>query len=378
MTDHAPPTPTAPSQPPPSQPAPPSAPPGARRPWTPAHAGWLSLVLFTAVLVAGVLAVLAAWRLPPFTTPVQRTEDAYVYGHTTVISPEVSGYVWKVPVDDFEQVQASQVLVVIDPRTYQQQLEQARAQLKTAQTNLGNNAQNITRDEEEVVSRSAGISGAKASVDQTTAELRRTQDLVRDGSVSYRENDANVAAVAAASARLQEAVAARHTAQATVLSTEVNGDALRAAVQGAQAQVDAAALQLERTVIHAPVSGQLSEIGVKVGQYVTNGTQLFFLVPPGYWVTANFKERETHGMRVGQRAWFTVDALGGAKVYGHVERLSPATGSQFTVLQPDNATGNFTKIPQRISVRIAVDPRQEIAARLKPGMSVEASVDTST
>ena len=367
MTDHPqPPQPVA------------SAPQPSNRTWSPTRAGWVSVAVFTMVIVVGVLAVLAAWRLPPFTTPVQRTEDAYVYGHTTVISPEVSGYVWHVPVDDFEEVRAGEVLVVIDPRTYQQELAQAQAQLAAAKTNLANNAQNITRGRADVASRAAAITGAQATLDQSVAELRRTEDLVRDGSVSTRENEANIAAVAGAKARLQEARAGRQTAVATVVSDEVSNGSLQATVQGAQAQVGAAQLQLERTVVHAPLGGQLSEIGVKVGQYVTNGAQLFFLVPPGYWVTANFKERETHGMRVGQRAWFTVDALGGAKVYGRLDKLSPATGSQFSVLSPDNATGNFTKVPQRIAVRIAVDPHQALARRLKPGMSVEASVDTST
>jgi multidrug resistance efflux pump len=129
-------------------------------------------------------------------------------------------------------------------------------------------------------------------------------------------------------------------------------------------------------VIRAPEAGQLGEIGVRLGQYVTNGTQLFTLVPPDRWVIANYKESQTSHMAPGEPAWFTVDALGGARFKGQVERLSPAAGSEFSVLKPDNATGNFVKVPQRIGVRIVPDPDQPQAAQLRPGMSVEARVET--
>jgi multidrug resistance efflux pump len=119
-------------------------------------------------------------------------------------------------------------------------------------------------------------------------------------------------------------------------------------------------------------------VDVRVGQYVTNGSQLMFLVPSTRWVTANFKEAQTHAMRPGQSAWFAVDALGGTRLRGHVQRISPAAGSEFAVLKPDNATGNFTKVPQRIAVRISIDPDQPASARLRPGMSVEAHVDTAS
>ena len=121
----------------------------------------------------------------------------------------------------------------------------------------------------------------------------------------------------------------------------------------------------------------MGEVGVRLGQYVTNGTQLMSLVPVDRWVIANYKEAQTAHMAPGQRASFRVDALAGARFTGHVERLSPAAGSEFAVLKPDNATGNFVKVPQRIGVRIAIDPGQRLAPRLRPGMSVVSRVDTS-
>jgi multidrug resistance efflux pump len=144
----------------------------------------------------------------------------------------------------------------------------------------------------------------------------------------------------------------------------------------AEAQVALAKIDLANTVIRAPRDGQVSEATVRRGQYVTAGSQLLFLVPDTLWVVANFKEGQTWRMRLGQPARFTVDAFEGAALNGHVEQIAPATGSEFSVLRPDNASGNFTKVVQRLPVRIAIDPHQELAKRLRPGMSVTAEVDT--
>jgi len=147
-------------------------------------------------------------------------------------------------------------------------------------------------------------------------------------------------------------------------------------VAQARAALQLAEIDLENTRIHAPRDGHVGEVGVKLGQYVTPGTQLMALVPAQVWVVANFKEVQTSRMLEGQPARFTVDGLGDAELKGVVERISPATGSEFSVIRADNATGNFTKVPQRLPVRIAVDMNDPHAVRLRPGMSVIASVDT--
>jgi multidrug resistance efflux pump len=358
--------------------APPPRPAAPAPTWSPARQHPLATALFVAVVLIGVLVVLAAWRLPPFTGPDQATEDAYVQGFTTVISPQVSGYVLQVPVDDFEQTPRDKVLVVIDPNTYRQRVEQARAELDAKIADLANNRQTLERGHAGVATEDAAQLSAQAQLEKAQADLNRSTDLVRDGSLSVRENDQNVAAVREAQAAVAQAAAQHRAAVEVVKSAQVNEGALRAAVEAAQAQLDAAQIDLGHTVIRAPQAGQLSEVDVRVGQYVTNGSQLMFLVPATRWVTANFKEAQTHRMRPGQTAWFNVDALAGARLHGHVERISPATGSEFAVLKPDNATGNFTKVPQRIAVRISVDPDQPASARLRPGMSVEAHVDTAS
>ena len=348
------------------------------RPWKPARQSRAAIITFSVVIIVGILLVLAAWHLPPFATALQPTEDAYVRGSTTDISPQVSGYVDRVLVKDFAFVSAGQVLLVIDPSTYQQKVEQAQADLDAKNANLANNRQSLAQARAAVDAKDAAIASAQAQAMRTEADMKRSDDLVRDGSVSEREAEQNRAAYKQAVASVQQAKADRESAVQQMRTVEVNEGALMAAVAGSRASLHAAQIDLAHTTIRAPVAGQLSEVGVRAGQYVTNGSQLLFLVPPELWVNANYKEAQTAHMAVGQPAYFTVDALAGARVNGHIERMSPATGAEFAVIKPDNATGNFTKVPQRITVRITVDPGQAIARRLRAGMSVETHVDTST
>ena len=191
----------------------------------------------------------------------------------------------------------------------------------------------------------------------------------------HLSDDGARAALRQAQAGVRQAQAAREIAEQYIRTVEVGRGGQQAGVSGAEAQLRLARIDLANTLIRAPERGRLSEVGVRVGQYVTAGSQLMFLVPPEVWVIANFKEAQTARIAVGQPASFTVDALNNARIRGHVERISPAAGSEFAVLKSDNATGNFTKVPQRIAVRIRIDPGQRLAARLRPGMSVQARVD---
>ena len=161
-----------------------------------------------------------------------------------------------------------------------------------------------------------------------------------------------------------------------VTSAVVGRDSLAAAVENAQAAVRLAQIDLANTRIVAPRDGRLGEISVRQGQQVAVGNQLTALVPDALWVNANFKESQLTDIRPGQPVELSVDALGGQKLTGRVEQIAPATGSEFSVIRPDNATGNFTKVAQRIPVRIAIDPDQPLASRLSPGMSVVAKIDT--
>ena len=183
-----------------------------------------------------------------------------------------------------------------------------------------------------------------------------------------------LAALRAAEAQLAETRAAEDVAQTGVTSAVVSRGSLEAAVENARAQVRLAQIDLDNTRITAPRDGRLGEVTVRQGQQVAVGTQMTALVPDVVWVTANMKENQMRDVHVGQPVKITVDALGGRVLTGKVERISPATGSEFSVIRPDNATGNFTKVAQRIPVRIAVDPGQEGVERLSPGMSVTARI----
>jgi multidrug resistance efflux pump len=358
-----------------SPPLPHAAPPADSH-WHPPSHSLRASALIVVIGLAGIGCVSAAWHIWPFIGAAEHTDDAYVRGNTTVISPQVAGYVTKVLVRDFDQVHAGEVLVTIDDRIYAARAEEARAALDAAEANLANSFQSERSRRAGLLVQNAAIENAEAQRIRATADAQRANDLATDGSISYREQDETTASLRQAAAALDQARASHVIASEDIRSVIVGRDALRAAVESARAALELANVNLSYTKIVAPVDGQLSEIGVREGQYVTNGTQLFFLIPPNPWVVANYKEAQTAAMRLGQPVRLRVDALAGATLLGHIDKIAPAAGSEFTVLKPDNATGNFTKVPQRIAVHVLVDSNQPLASRLRPGMSVETDVDT--
>ncbi|MBA6116822.1 HlyD family secretion protein [Pseudomonas sp. NC26] len=336
----------------------------------------LSTITFASVALAGILLVLYAWRLPPFSSAIESTENALVRGQVTIIGPQLSGYIVDVPVHDFQFVKAGDLLVQLDDRIYTQRLAQAIAQLQQQQAALANNLQQRNSAQATIAQRQAAIGDATAQVDKARADFSRNQALVSDGSVSRRELDVTRANQAAAVASLAQAKAALAIARQDLETVIVNRAALEAAVENAKAAVELARIDLDNTRVTAPRDGQLGQIGTRLGAYVNSGAQLMALVPDTLWVIANMKETQMANVRIGQPATFTVDALNHLKLRGHVQQISPATGSEFALLQADNATGNFVKIAQRIPVRITVDADQSQAKRLRPGMSVVVSIDT--
>jgi multidrug resistance efflux pump len=293
-----------------------------------------------------------------------------------VIAPQVSGYVAAVLVHDYQQVRAGQILVEIDDRIYRARVAQAKAALAAQLTSLANSDQAHASRRAALAGQNAGIANAQAQLLRARADMARADALIGQGAISVSLRDQTRAALAQAEAQDEQARAGTEVARQDLRTVDVGRAGLQAQVDQARAQLQLAEIDLEHTVIRAPESGQLGEVGVRLGQYVTNGTTLFSLVPPDRWVIANYKESQTAHMAPGEPVTFTVDALDGRHFTGRVEYLSPATGSEFAVLKPDNATGNFVKVPQRIGVRIAIDPGQSAAPRLRPGMSVVAGIDT--
>jgi multidrug resistance efflux pump len=337
----------------------------------------LSGLLFALIALVGVLIVLYAWNLPPFYSAVQTTENATVRGQVTIISPQLSGYIVEVNVQDYQMVRQGQLLMLIDQRIFQQRLEQARAQLASQRAALANFAQNQGSARATIAQNQAALANANAQALRATADLRRVEDLAADGSLSTRERDAARATGAQTIAATAQAKAALEISRQNLRSVDVNRAALEAAVANADAAVKLAEIDMANTRIVAPRDGQLGQVTVRLGAFVNAGTQLTALVPQTMWVVANMKETQMADVRLGQPVSFSVDALNHAKLRGRVEEIAPATGSEFSVIVPDNATGNYVKIAQRIPVRIGIDPGQELARRLRPGMSVVVGIDTS-
>lgn len=333
--------------------------------------------LAVALGVVGVGVALYAWRLPPFSTALQVTDNAYVRGQVTLVAPQLAGYVAEVAVQDYQQVEAGQLLVRLDDRIFRQKVEQAQAALAGQKAALANSEQQRLSGEARIRSGAAQVKGAEAAVKNAQASWKRAQSLQQRGVATQSIADEASAALQQAEASLTQAQANLEVAHQDLQATIVSRAGLEAAVAGAEASVHLAQIDLENTRVAAPQAGRLGEVGARLGQYVAAGTQLMAVVPNRIWVTANFKETQLDGMEVGQPVSFTADAVKGVIFTGRIERFSPAAGSEFSVLKPDNATGNFTKVAQRVPVRISIDAGQEMADRLVPGMSVVAEIDTN-
>ncbi|MBO9127775.1 MULTISPECIES: HlyD family secretion protein [unclassified Rhizobium] len=364
----------------PNAPAPvgPDQPSPSAQQWQPKASSLLTKAFATTLVAAGVTAILVTWQLPPFSTAVVKTDNAYVRGWTTVISPQVTGYVQEIGVKDYGNIRQGDVLLRIDDRIYRAQVAAAKADLDIAISNLANNQQATAQRQLDITTADAKIASANAQLVKTEADFKRAANLATQGSGSVSAEDATRAARDVAAADVKEAIAGRGGAEQALKAASVNEGSLKADVESAQAKLQLAEINLGYTVVTAPEEGKLSDVTVRRGQFVTSGTQLMFLVPRARWVVANFKEAQSGAIHPGQRAWFFVDALAGARFEGTVEEISPAAGSEFSVLRTDNAIGNFTKIPQRIAVRINIDADQRDLERLGPGMSVEAHVDTQS
>jgi multidrug resistance efflux pump len=336
-----------------------------------------AFVAMALVAMVGVALILHAWGLGPFETRVETTDNAYLRGGVTVLSPQVNGYVADVLVKDFEQVRAGQPLVHIDDRLYVAAVAQAEAQRAGAAAQLDNFGQTQAQNRATLSAAQATLGSAEGELARATAELRRVDDLSERGSVSLNERDRVRSNHRLAVANVEKAHADIRIGEERVKATAVGRAGLRAQVQAADALLAQARINLSNTVVRAPADGRVSEVSVRLGQYVSAGSQLLFLVPPQLWVIANFKETQTGRMQVGQPAHFRADALKDMDFRGRILQIAPATGSEFSVLKADNATGNFTKVVQRLPIRIVLDPDQPDAAKLRAGMSVVVSVDTA-
>ncbi|MCB4770692.1 HlyD family secretion protein [Ancylobacter sp. Lp-2] len=336
------------------------------------------LIPLAAILAVGGLLVYTnnRWSQWASEQPVQYTDDAYVRADVSTLSARISGNVLKVLVDDYQAVKAGQPLVEIDPADYQAVRDAAQAAVEGAQAAL-TNLRNQEELQRAVISQAeAQLVSAQAAEVEMSEEFTRQQTLVQGG-------------IAGTEQKLQQATANLAKAQADVRSAQAAIEAqkrqldvltgqegtLRASLDAANANLKTADLKLSYTQVSAPFDGIVGTRLVQIGDYVNVGTNLIAAVPiPNVYVIANFKETQLTHVAPGQKVDITVDTFPGQTLHGRVERISPASGSVFALLPPDNATGNFTKVVQRIPVRIAIEPGQALTDRLRAGMSVEAQI----
>jgi membrane fusion protein (multidrug efflux system) len=353
----------------------------------PARLRWIAALARVALVMA---AGFAAWTIAQdwdrWTGALrfETTDDAYMTGDLTPLSAKVSGYVASVRVTDYQTVHRGDLLVEIEPSDYRAQLAQAEANLASAQANL-------LDIEPQKAAQRALIRQAEATIHATAAdvlryhlEARRQHTLLTTHLAGTEQSVEQSVEQADDNERRSQAQLALNAAQldqqkVALDSLDLHQKQLAAQVEAARSQLELARNNLGYTRITSPADGMVGQRQVRPGQFVNVGTQAVAVMPlPNIWVIANYKETQMTRLRVGQPASIRVDAFPDLHLRGRVQSWSPGTGSTFALLAPDNATGNFTKVVQRVPVKIVMDPDPALGALVRPGMSVEATVDTGT
>jgi membrane fusion protein (multidrug efflux system) len=307
---------------------------------------------------------------------VESTDDAYVGGDITIIASKVAGFVEKVAVTDNQPVAAGDLLVKLDDRDYRAALAKAEAAAEAQRATLANLEATRRLQLAIIAQARAGIAASDAESARAHDDEVRYRDLSAHAAASVQLFEKTVADYKQALAQGQKTRAALDAAERQLDVIDTQKRQTQAALEEAAAGVDLARLNLDYTELRAPISGVVGNRSARTGAYAAAGTQLVSIVPAqGLWIDANFKENQISQLRPGQPATIKADVLSGEVFRGHVESLAPATGAQFSLLPAENATGNFTKIVQRVPVRIRLDGDASRLGRLRPGLSVTASVD---
>ena len=305
------------------------------------------------------------------------TPDAYVQADSTIVASRVSGYVAAVMIADNQQVRTGEILARIDDRDFVAALDQTRAEVQAARAEIGDFQAQLATQETLVAKAHASVAASRAALDLANLNRVRYEKMASIGFGSLQQSQEAAAQARERTADLARDRAALATAQRQVQVLAAKLAQAQALLDRSQAVERRAALDLGYTAIAAPIDGVVAAREVRVGQYVQAGTQLTALVPlQAVYVTANFKETQLTHVRAGESVNLRVDTFPGNVLRGCVDSVAPASGLEFSLLPPDNATGNFTKIVQRIPVKIRLDPHQPLIGQLRPGMSVEASIDT--
>ena len=343
---------------------PPPAPPPRKKKYT------LQIYGGVAALILLVLVIIYYFY---FIAPYEDTDDAFIDGYVTLISPRVPGQVTKLLITDNEEVHTGDVLVEIDPRDYDASLALAKADLTAAQSQLDSAKAQVNVSESKVTQAQAAVTSADAENQRASADLERYQ-TVESRAVSKSDFDSVRAKARSAEADLDSARSQVKAAQADVTLSQAGVETAVAAVKQAQAKLQQAELNLSYTKIIAPFDGRITARTVQNGNYISPGQALFALVPRNVWVTANFKETQLTFMRPGQPVTVHVDAYPDQNFTAKVDSLQAGTGARFSLLPPENAVGNYVKVVQRVPVKIVFDEELPTNLDIAPGMSVEPKV----
>ena len=326
--------------------------------------------------VSGVIAGASAYM--HHAAKFQSTDNAFVKADIHPVSVRVVGDVVEVLVDDNQPVQKGQPLLRLDARDFEVKLLSARAALTQATAQVPQSEATLAQAQAMLLQAEAQIVSTNAQLEKARLDFERAENLLHGSNrvISQQDFDSAKAAYDAAKGTFSASKAARAAAEANVRSAEAAVAASKAGQERAQAAVDDAALQLSYTTVLAPETGRIAKKTVETGQHVQPGQALMAVVAPDHWIVANFKENQLSDMRVNQSVDIRIDAIHGHHFRGHVESFAPGTGAEFTLLPPDNATGNFTKIVQRIPVKILLNAEDlhGMEGRIAPGLSVTATV----
>ncbi|MET1068507.1 MAG: HlyD family secretion protein [Pseudomonas prosekii] len=337
----------------------------------------LKMAVITASVVAIGVLVLAPGLFGKRTH--QTTNDAFVSADFTLVVPRVAGFIKEVLVEDNQQVTAGQLLALIDDRDLHAAAQAADAETLVARAQLQNSLATLERQTSVIAQAQATVVSANAEMVFAEHELNRYNHLAGVGAGTVQNAQQARTRIDQASARLAMATALLMAERKQVEILAAQRDAAAGGFKRAQAALEIANFELSYTRIVAPQDGMIGERAVRVGAYVVPGSKLLAVVPLRHaYVVANFQETQLTDVHPGQRVQVRVDTFGGESLRGRVESIAPATGVTFASIKPDNATGNFTKVVQRIPVRIVLDPQQPLAERLRVGMSVEARIDTAS
>ncbi|MBA8878840.1 HlyD family secretion protein [Phyllobacterium myrsinacearum] len=333
------------------------------------------LMIGAAVVVVGLSAEFGwhYWTIGRFQ---ESTDDAYVKADSTIVSPKVSGYLREVLVTDNQTVEANQPLAKIDDRDYVVALDQAKADVAAAQADIENTMASIDQQQAAIAQAQSTVSVDQASLRFAQQDNDRYGALATQGAGSVQNAQQAVSKLDIAKATLQRDEGAVVSAQKQIGVLQAQLAKANAALAHDKAVQDQAELNLSYTTIVSPVEGVVGNRTLRVGQYVQSGTQLMAVVPvDNVYVTANFKETQLTDVKKGQLVDIVVDTFPGVALKGRVDSIAPASGQEFALLPPDNATGNFTKIVQRIPVKIVLDNDSKLAGLLRPGMSVTPTIN---